>query len=360
MSDPFVHLHVASGYSLRYGASHPAALVDRAAEHGMDTLALTDRDGLYGAVKFVKACRSAGIRPVFGVDLAVRPAAHPALQAGPVRRKTPARGGVSVDPRLPRVTLLARTGKGWASLARLVSATHLGGERGTPVSSLELIASHAADLLVLLGPDSEIGRALADRRPDLARAHLARWREALGRHQVLAEVVHHRARGDRVRAGALLGFAAEQRLPAVLTNAVRYAEPHDAPTADVLDSARRLVPLDPRHIDRRNAEGYLKSGKQMAEVAEEVAGPDRDAASRLLAATRRVADRCAVDPRGDLGIGDVHFPELSVIRRPGENGHGRRAGEERADAGEVLRLRCEAGFGPVSYTHLTLPTKRIV
>ncbi|MDQ3465085.1 MAG: DNA polymerase III subunit alpha [Actinomycetota bacterium] len=335
MSDPFVHLHVASGYSLRYGASHPATLVARAAEHGMDTLALTDRDGLYGAVKFVNACRSAGIRPVFGVDLAVRPAAHPALKGAPAR-KSPARGGISVDPRLPRVTLLARTGKGWASLARLISATHLGGERGTPVSSLELIAEHSEGVLVLLGPESEVGRALAERRPDLARAHLGRWREALGRRQVLAEVVHHRARGDRVRAGALLGFAAEHRLPAVLTNAVRYAEPHDAPTADVLDSARRLVPLDSRHIDRRNAEGYLKSGKQMAEVAEEITGPDRDAAGRLLAATRQVAERCAVDPRADLGIGEVHFPELSVTRRPREAAAGPQ---------DVLRLRCEAGFG---------------
>ena len=71
MSDPFVHLHVASGYSLRHGASAPDVLVQRAADHGMDTLALTDRDGVYGAVKFVTACMRAGIRPVLGVDLAI-------------------------------------------------------------------------------------------------------------------------------------------------------------------------------------------------------------------------------------------------------------------------------------------------
>ena len=74
MRDPFVHLHVASGYSMRYGANHPADLVTRAAEHGMTALALTDRDGLYGAVKFALACRSAGVRPIFGVDLAIAPA----------------------------------------------------------------------------------------------------------------------------------------------------------------------------------------------------------------------------------------------------------------------------------------------
>ena len=71
--DPFVHLHVASGYSLQYGAAHPHVLVERAAEQEMDTLALTDRDGTYGAVKHALACRAAGIRPVLGVDLAVAP-----------------------------------------------------------------------------------------------------------------------------------------------------------------------------------------------------------------------------------------------------------------------------------------------
>ncbi len=70
MADPFVHLHVASGYSLQYGASHPHVLVERAAEHDMDTLALTDRDGTYGAVRFVKAAMAARIRPILGVDLA--------------------------------------------------------------------------------------------------------------------------------------------------------------------------------------------------------------------------------------------------------------------------------------------------
>ena len=73
MSDYFVHLHVASGYSLRHGASHPHLLAARAAEHGMDALALTDRDGVYGAVRFAKACQREGIRPMLGADLAVSP-----------------------------------------------------------------------------------------------------------------------------------------------------------------------------------------------------------------------------------------------------------------------------------------------
>ena len=349
-SDPFVHLHVASGYSLRYGASHPHVLVERAVEHGMDTLALTDRDGVYGAVKFVRACQSAGIRPVLGVDLAVEPsgllsAVHPALR---VPRGTPVRGGASVDPRHPRVTLLAQDKAGWAALCRLVSATHLRGERGKPVTTVDLVLEHVqrGGLLVVLGPDSEVGRALTTRRPDLAQKVLGQWRGGVGRSDLLLEVVSHRGPDHQPRAARMLRFATEQQLPAVLTNAVRYADRSDAPVVDVLDASRRLVALDPRHVDRVNAEGYLKSGKEMALVAQEVtaaAGLDPSAARHLLATTRRVADRCAVDPRADLGIGEIHFPDLSAF---GQQATATGAAEHAvALAQRMLRDRCEAGFG---------------
>ena len=331
MPDPFVHLHVASGYSLRHGASHPADLVQRAADHGMDTLALTDRDGVYGAVKFVTACMRAGVRPILGTDLA--------YGAAPPKAKTPARGGAFVDHKLPRVTVLAKDKRGWASVCRLVSATHLAGTRGEPITTLDLVAAHIDGLVVMLGSDSTVGRALAGRRPDLAKVELDRWQRVLVEagaepYDVIVEVVDHRGPGDAARAGRMLAWARDNDLPVVLTNAARGADRSDGPTLDVLDAARRLVALDSRHIDRVNAEAYLKSGKEMDDVAAEVAhaaGLGEQAARDLLASTRRLADRCVLDPRADLGIGTVHFPELMTD-----------AGDE---ANTVLRQRCEAGLG---------------
>jgi len=341
-TDPFVHLHVASGYSLRYGVSHPHVLVERAVDHGMDTLALTDRDGVYGAVKFVTACRAAAVRPVLGVDLAVATSGllptRPSPMTSGAGRRTPARGGSSVDPRHPRVTLLAQDGGGWAKLCRLISATHLSGERGAPVTTSDLVAEcvQHGGVFVLLGPASEVGRALALRRPDLARAVLSRWRGVVPSDDLRIEVVSHRGPGDgplsSSHAARLLGLAHDERVGAVLTNAVRYADRADAPVSDVLDAARRLVALDIRHVDRVNAEGHLKSGKQMRDVAEEVAtfsGLGGSAAAELVAASRRIADRCALDPRADLGIGDVHFPQLDASGPA---------------ATVVLRQRCEAGL----------------
>ncbi|MEJ7793942.1 MAG: DNA polymerase III subunit alpha [Nocardioides sp.] len=358
--DPFVHLHVASGYSLQYGASHPHTLVERAAEQEMDVLALTDRDGTYGAVKFARACQRAGIRPVLGVDLALGVA-----DGGPRRSSlsrptpTPVRGGAFRDlpadrGGAPRVTLLAHAGGpgggrgGWAAICRLVSEVHLAGERGRPVATLDLLAPHLAggDVVVLLGPTSPVGAAITRRRDDEAVAALAPWRDVVPAENLLLELVTHRLPGQQggwgpgttVHAAHTAALAHRAGLGAVLTNAVRYADRRDAPTVDVLDAARRLVALDRRHLDRGNAEGFLKSGKQMAELAEEIcrqsglADPGR-AAMKLLARTRAVADRCALDPRADLGLGEVHLPELELA-----SGH-----FDTAD--RLLRARCEAGIG---------------
>ena len=97
-SGDFTHLHVASSYSMRYGTASPAALAERAAQAGMPALALTDRDGLYGAVKHAQACDDAGIRPVIGVDLAVRDSVGPGAGSGadPARLANETAGRVTV------------------------------------------------------------------------------------------------------------------------------------------------------------------------------------------------------------------------------------------------------------------------
>ncbi len=301
----FVHLHVASAYSLRYGVASPAALVARAAQHGMRALALTDRDGLYGAVKHAVACAEAGISTILGADLAlVGPAGDPAGRvlnsAAPARLR-------SEDA--ARVTLLASGRRGWASLCRLVSAAHQAGPRGAPVITPGLVAEHAEGLIILLGPGSDVGRAIAARRPDHAAAALARWRE---HGEVVIEITDHRTRGSTHRAARMLRLAREAGVTAVLTNAVRYLDPPDAAVAQVLDAARQLAPLSERHLARRNARAYLASGDDMAAIAARVCGvPEDSAMTQLLHATAVLAERCTLDPQRDLGLGGRFMPETT-------------------------------------------------
>ncbi|MBZ6251327.1 DNA polymerase III subunit alpha [Streptomyces olivaceus] len=338
----FTHLHTVSGFSARYGASHPERLAERAVERGMDALALTDRDTLAGAVRFAKACAGAGVRPLFGAELAVAAPESGAADRTETsvrrdRRRAPARGGAFVDESAPRVTYLARDGaRGWAGLCRLVSAAHTA--EGTPL--LSWADNHADGLTVLLGPGSDVGRALAAGRPDRAARLLAPWREVYGDALRLEAVWHGRTGtgpGSLRLASRTVGFAAEQGVRPVLSNAVRYADPGQGRVADVLDAARRLVPIDVTgELD--SGEAWLKDAGAMRHAAERIvesAGFRRDTADRLLEQTRATAAECLVDPEDDLGMGAVHFPEPHLV------GAGRRTAQRalasRAAAGMVRR-----------------------
>ncbi|MGW6940320.1 DNA polymerase III subunit alpha [Streptomyces xanthophaeus] len=333
-----VHLHVASGYSARYGASHPRDLVQRAAERDIGTLALTDRDTVTGAVRFAKAATAAGIRPVFGVDVAVAP--HTPPRPGPTARpRTSARGGAHVVEPPLRVTLLARSAAGWARLCRLVSAAHAGAGDGPPVVSWETLGQYAdRELLVLLGPVSEPVRALSAGRPDVAEQLIAPWRELAGANLRLAALcwgVPGTGPGSLRLAARTLGLADQLGVPAVLTNAVRYADPAQHRIADVLDAGRLLRPIDRRRLDC--GERWLKDPATMQADADRIAeaagaGPARAAA--LLAETVRAGEECVLDPVADLGLGRPHFPEPEVVgAEPGPGG-----------AMALLRQRCEAGM----------------
>lgn len=333
----FAQLHVASGYSVRYGAAHPGQLVRQAAGRGMAALALTDRDTVTGAVGFAQACSGAGVRPVFGVDLAVEALAPPP----PGRRpRTPARGGAHVTEPPLRFVLLAQNRAGWARLCRITSAAHAGAVSGTaPVVPWEALREYGGPgLTVLLGPLSEPVRALAAGREDVAMRLLAPWLEIFGTGVRLEVVVHKRfgiGPGSLRLAARTLALADRTGTTAVLSNAVRYADPDQHRLADVLDAARLLRPIDRRRLD--SGQRWLKDERAMAVIARmvaECAGADTGRARRLMADTVATTVACTLDPRADLGLGTPHFPEPVLFG----------AGPGAGAAAQLLRQRCEAGM----------------
>src|ERR1700741_1480070 len=104
----FAHLSVRTTYSLREGAIRPEELAAATRKLGMNSAAITDTNGLYGAVRFARACASAEVKPVFGTRLTVE------------NDRTPGRN---------LVTLLARTQAGYTNLCRVLTAAHMNGER---------------------------------------------------------------------------------------------------------------------------------------------------------------------------------------------------------------------------------------
>src|SRR5919197_5949176 len=148
-SPSFDHLSVRSYFSLKDGAFSPEELARRAAELGMPTVALTDRDGLYGAPRFVAACNHFGVRPILGATLTVR----------------------TIGGDRP-VTVLARDAIGYGNLCRLITAAQMSGERGDPALTTGQVCERAAGLICLLGPSSDPGRLAIEGLFDAAREAL--------------------------------------------------------------------------------------------------------------------------------------------------------------------------------------------
>jgi len=289
---PFVHLDVRSFFSLKEGAFSPEALVRRAAELQMPAVALADRDGLYGAARFVEACEREGVRPILGASLTVRE---------PGTLPLPRSGRRSVDA---SVVLLARNTTGYANLCRLVTDAHMTGERGDPSLTPEQICAHSEGLVALLGPSSPPGALALAGRIDAGRRAAEPYREAFGERAFVA--VQHRLERDSDREiRALLRLSDRAELRAVATNPVRYLVPEDAFLADALECMRELVPINRSNVSRRNAEGWLKPSTEMRALFHE--RPD------LVTATLQIAESCAFD----IGLRTVRFPDFPTP--PGRN-----------------------------------------
>lgn len=121
----FVHLHIHSPFSFLDGASPLERLIDRAAELGMEALALTDHDNVCGAVQFHRLAQRKGIKPIQGVEITLAGERH--------------------------LTLLAKGPGGYANICRLITKAHLDNPRGTPQITLEDLARHKEGLIVLSG-----------------------------------------------------------------------------------------------------------------------------------------------------------------------------------------------------------------
>ncbi|MGA1689875.1 MAG: PHP domain-containing protein, partial [Candidatus Nanopelagicaceae bacterium] len=240
----FTHLHVASGYSFKYGTNLPDELVTRASELGMRALALTDRDTLAGAIRFTKSCETNSISPIIGIDIEYE--------------------------NQSRLTILA-TPNSWHSLVRLVTEL----KRLASPPTADFFANnerYTKNLLLLHGPNSEASRAILSRRYDKALALFNKTRD-LFKDQALECVSHLEDEGIRstIHAARTLGFARDNDLKALLSNAVRMRERSDAPIADILDATRNLLPLHHNVVERKNAEAFLKSSEEMAHLAEVIA-----------------------------------------------------------------------------------------
>ncbi|QXJ20357.1 error-prone DNA polymerase [Actinomadura graeca] len=230
---PWAELHVHSSFSFLDGASHPESLVAEASRLGVEAMAITDHDGMYGAVQFARAADEAGIGTVFGAELNL---GLPGPRAG------------EPDPAGRHLLVLARGAPGYARLCSAITAAQLaGGRKGRPVYDIEALAgAHDGHWAVLTGcRKGAVPAALEAGGPDAAERELRELAAMFGRGNVFVELVDHDRPGDDDRNDALSELASRVGVDAVASNNVHFAAPGpEARLAQAMAAVRARRGLD--------------------------------------------------------------------------------------------------------------------
>src|SRR5262245_20187909 len=276
----YAEMRASSAFSFLDAASLPEDLVEEAARLEIPAVALVERNGVYGAPRFWKAAKAAGIRALVGAEVTLRAEgeqSHPeARRAEGSRTRLPewrsssgsfaslrmtaeekalrmtAEGRAprtaqrkTQDPRHDvRLTLLVENRTGYKNLCRLITAGALGKPKGETAVTLEQVAEHAEGLHVATGGDeSPVARALMEGGVDGARALLEKLVGIFPK-RLHVELQRHHLREEERRNVALADLARSLRLPIFATNGVRYAREKDKELHDVLTCIRNHVTLD--------------------------------------------------------------------------------------------------------------------
>jgi error-prone DNA polymerase len=274
----YVELHCHSAYSFLDGASLPEELAAAAAGLGYGALALTDHDGLHGAMELattIKDCEL-DLRPIVGAELTLEDGAH--------------------------LTLLCATGTGYSNLCRLVTAAHAGTrphpgrEPLPPQTAYADLERHAEGLICLSGcaRHGAVARAVEDGRHADAAAAARRLLAIFGRDDLRIELQRPFARHDRRRNRLLSELAQRLGVPCVATGNVHAHERDRTALQDALVAVRLRRTLDECEAKRRgNSSHALAAPAAMA--ARFADHPD------AVTETLRIAERIEFDLRSDLG-----------------------------------------------------------
>ena len=301
----FTHLHTHTEYSMLDGLSRIGSLVDRCVELGMDSLAITDHGGLYGAIDFYQTATAAGIKPIIGCELYV------ALQSRFDR--TPD------DKERYHLTALAKNEAGYRNLIKLVTKANLEGYYYKPRVDRDILEQHGEGLILLTGcPSGEVPGLVAQGRMDEAKRAIAWYRERFPDYYL--EVMEHDGVPElpAINAG-LLDLHRETGTPLVATNDSHYTMPGEHDLHEILLCIQTNTNIeDERRMRFDDTTYYLRSPQEMAQLFADM--PD------AVANTQKIADTCDLT----IDFSQLHLPHFEI--------------ESGMNADEYLRKICEGSL----------------
>lgn len=276
MSDPFVHLHVHTEYSLLDGACRIKDYVARVKEMGQKAAAITDHGVMYGAIDFYKECKKQGIKPIIGCEVYVA-------------RRTRFDKVHRIDTSPYHLVLLCKNMEGYHNLSKLVSLAYIDGFYNKPRVDEELLRKYSGGLIALSAClAGQIPQALLHEDYETALRYTENLKSIFGKDNFYLEVQNHGIREQQVILPKLVQLSKDTGVGLVATNDAHYIRKEDARMQNILICIQtNHVVGEDNGMEFATDEFYLKSGDEMAELFSSI--------PESLSNTERIADQCNLD-----------------------------------------------------------------
>lgn len=286
----FTHLHVHTEYSLLDGSSKIKEITKRAAELGMDSLAITDHGVMYGVIDFYKAAKEAGIKPILGCEVYVAPGSRFDKEAG------------TGEDKYNHLVLLAENNTGYQNLMKIVSRGFTEGFYYKPRVDKELLREfHEGIIATSACLAGEVQRYLARGMYEEAKRVALYYQDIFGKDNFFLELQDHGIAEQHYVNPQLLRMSEETGIELICTNDVHYTYADDADAHDILlciQTGKKVT--DENRMRYTGGQYYLKSPEEMAELFKY--------APQALANTEKIAKRCNVE----IEFGVTKLPKFAV------------------------------------------------
>ena len=304
----FTHLHVHTEYSLLDGSCKIKELAQRAAELGMDSMAITDHGVMYGVIDFYRAAREAGVKPIIGCEVYVTPGSRFD------------RENASGEDRYYHLVLLAENNQGYQNLMKIVSKGFVDGFYYKPRVDYEILETYHQGIIALSAClAGEVQRYIARGMYDKGKEAALHYQKIFGQGNFFLELQDHGIPLQKTVNQGLLRMSKDTGIGLVATNDIHYTFAEDAAAHDILlciQTGKKVS--DENRMRYEGGQYYCKSEEEMRALF--------PYAQEAIDNTHRIADRCNVE----IEFGVTKLPRYDV--------------PEGYDSWTYLNQLCQEGF----------------
>ena len=218
----FVHLHGHSTFSFLEAIGKPNKIIAKAKELGMDAIALTDYNGMYGCIKLYQTAKDEGVKAIIGVELGFvldymspTPPAH-----------------------IGNIVLLAANSAGYANLMEIVSFADKTGVQGKPKLDINTLQEYHEGIIAIMGgKESRIGKMMLNQeKEEKVEEILAMIKQRLGEENVYLEVTAQdegKVPDTQKVNTAIIALSEKTKTPCVVDNNYHYINENDKEAREI-------------------------------------------------------------------------------------------------------------------------------